>query len=116
MIAGIGIDMIEVKRVKKLAEKNPPFLKRIFTPREAEYCLRKKNKYLHLAARFAAKEAFFKAIGKRIIWTDVELINLPSGKPQLEIREKEKFDFHKAHVSISHLTDYALAVVILEKD
>lgn len=115
MIKGIGIDMIEVDRVKRLAEKNPRFLKRIFTSREAEYCLEKKNKYLHLAARFAAKEAFFKAIGKRIVWRDVELINLPSGKPQLEIRQKECFAFDEVHVSISHLADYALAVVILEK-
>jgi len=116
MIKGIGIDMIEIARVKRLAEKNSRFLERIFTSREAEYCLRKKNKYLHLAARFAAKEAFFKAIGKRIVWRDVELINLPSGKPQLEIKQKEQFAVDRVHVSISHLADYALAVVVLEKD
>ena len=86
MVIGVGIDIIEVERVRKLAEKHPRFLERIFTSREIKYCMQKRNKYQHLAARFAAKEAFFKAIGRRINWRDVELFNLPSGKPQLEIK------------------------------
>ena len=114
MVKGIGIDLIEVGRIKKIAEKNPKFLERIFTSREVSYCQGKKNKYQHLAARFAAKEAFFKAIGRRINWKDVELFNLPSGKPQLEIKSKERFSFIEAHVSISHLKEYAVAIVILE--
>ena len=115
MVKGIGIDIIEVERVKKLAEKNPRFLERIFTDREISYCVEKRNKYQHLAARFAAKEAFFKAIGRRTGWREVELINLPSGKPQLEIKSKERFSFEEAHVSISHLAEYAVATVILVK-
>ena len=115
MITGIGIDIIEVERVKKLAEKNPRFLERIFTDREISYCSEKRNKYQHFAARFAAKEAFFKAIGRRISWREIELINLPSGKPQLEINSKETISFEVAHVSISHLAEYAVATVILEK-
>ena len=115
MITGIGIDIIEVERVKKLAEKNPRFLERIFTDREISYCSERRNKYQHLAARFAVKEAFFKAIGRRVGWREVELINLPSGKPQLEINSKERFSFKEAHVSISHLAEYAVATVILEK-
>jgi len=115
MVKGIGIDIIEVERVKKLAEKNPRFLERIFTDREISYCVEKRNKYQHLAARFAAKEAFFKAIGRRIGWREVELINLSSGKPQLEIKSKERFSFEEAHVSISHLAEYAVATVILVK-
>jgi holo-[acyl-carrier protein] synthase len=114
MVKGIGIDMIEVERVKRTAEKTPKFLERIFTSREISYCLAKRNKYQHLATRFAAKEAFFKAIGRRINWKDVELINAPSGKPRLEINTKERFAFIQAHVSISHLKEYAVAVVILE--
>jgi holo-[acyl-carrier protein] synthase len=114
MVRGIGIDMIEVERIKRTAKKNPKFLDRIFTSGEVRYCLKKRNKYQHLAARFAAKEAFFKAIGKRINWKDVELINAPSGKPRLEISTKERFAFVQAHVSISHLKEYAVAVVILE--
>ena len=115
MIAGIGIDIIEVERVEKFVERTPRALEKVFTPKEAKYSLDKKNKYQHLAARFAAKEAFFKALGKRIAWTDVELFNLSSGKPELNIKEKERFSFDFTHVSISHLADYAVAVVILEK-
>lgn len=115
MILGTGIDIIEVERVKKIAEKTPRFLEKIFTPDEIDYCLKKKNKYQHLAARFAAKEAFFKAIGRRINWTDVELTNLSSGKPELKIKNKERFRVEKAYVSISHLKDYAVAAVILEE-
>jgi len=116
MITGIGIDITDVGRIKKIVEKRPRFLKKIYTPLEIKYCQGKKNKYQHLAARFASKEAFFKALGKRIIWTDVELINLASGKPQLKVKSKERFPFTNAHVSISHLTDYAIAMVILEKE
>jgi holo-[acyl-carrier protein] synthase len=114
MVLGIGIDIIEVTRVRNLAEKKPRFLKRIFTSEEVEYCSKKKNSHQHLAARFAAKEAFFKALGKRIKWTDVELYNLPSGKPQLKIKDKERFSFTEVHVSVSHLAEYAAAMVVLE--
>lgn len=116
MIAGIGIDIIEVERIKNSVEKNSRLLPRIFTPREISYCQRKRNKYQHFAARFASKEAFFKALGKRIKWTDVELVNLASGKPQLNIKSKERFSLSSIHVSISHLADYAAAVVILEEE
>lgn len=115
MISGIGVDIIEVERVKKFLEKTPRALKKVFTPNEASYCLSKRHKYQHLAARFAAKEAFFKALGKKIQWTDVELVNLPTGKPELSIKGKERLSFSRSHVSISHLTEYAVAVVILEE-
>ena len=62
MIVGIGVDIIEVERIQKLAEKSPRFLKRVFTDEEIKYCNEKKNKYQHLAARFATKEAFFKTL------------------------------------------------------
>jgi holo-[acyl-carrier protein] synthase len=114
MITGIGIDIIEVERIRNSVEKNPRFLQRIFAPQEIIYCQGKKNKFQHLAARFASKEAFFKALGRRIKWTDVELVNLSSGKPQLKIKAKERFPFQQVHVSVSHLVDYAAAVVILE--
>ena len=114
MIIGIGIDLIEVERIKKLMEKNPRFIQRIFTSQEIHYCQKKVNKYQHFAARFAAKEAFFKSLGRRIKWKDVGLINLSSGKPELDINAKEKFPFESAHVSIAHLSAYAVAIVILE--
>ena len=116
MIVGIGVDIIEVDRIQKLAEKSPRFLKRVFTDMEIEYSQAKRNRFQHLAARFAAKEAFFKALGKKINWTDVGVVNLPSGKPELEFKNKEAFTFDRASVSLSHLKEYAIAYVILEKE
>ncbi len=107
------MDIIEVKRIQSLAEKNPKFLSRIFTETEIAYCSKKKNKYQHLAARFAVKEAFFKALGRKIQWTDIGIKNMPSGKPVLEILSEENFSFSETNVSISHIKDYAVATVIL---
>lgn len=115
MITGIGIDFIEVQRIRRLAEKSPRFLERVFTPAEINYCSKKKYKYQNYAARFAAKEAFFKALGKRIGWKDVEVVNLASGKPCLYTSGNWKKPFRRAHLSVSHLADYATAIVILEK-
>jgi holo-[acyl-carrier protein] synthase len=115
MIIGIGVDIIEVERIQRLAEKSPRFLERVFTPKEIEYSNGKKNRYQHLAARFAAKEAFFKALGKKVNWTDVGIINHPSGKPEMEIKKRESFPFDRIHVSLSHIQDYAVAYVVLEK-
>lgn len=114
MVVGIGVDLIEVERIRKILEKTPRFLTRIFTADEADYCLKKTNTHQHLAARFAAKEAFFKALGRRISWREVEVLNLPSGKPQIRFHSRDKLPFEEAHVSISHLAEYALAMVILE--
>jgi holo-[acyl-carrier protein] synthase len=115
MIIGIGIDIIDVARVQRAIERNPRFVDRVFTPTEIAYAAGKKSRFQHLAARFAAKEAFFKAGGRRIGWTDVEITNLPSGQPQMVVRSTEDFGYTQSHVSLSHLADYAVAVVILEK-
>ncbi|MCP2604633.1 holo-ACP synthase [Candidatus Aminicenantes bacterium AH-873-B07] len=112
-IKGIGIDIIEVERIAKVFGKNKKFLFRIFTQKEINYCLSKKNKYQHLAARFAAKEAFFKAFGKKIGWKDIEIINQPSGKPELKILNPD-ISFKKIYISLSHLKKYAIALVIIE--
>lgn len=116
MIVGIGIDLIEVDRVKKAMEKHPRFLDRVFTPEEVRYSQGKKNAAQHLAARFAAKEAFFKALGRRISWAEVGVVNLPSGQPMLQVTAKEDLGFSRAHLSLSHLKNYAQAVVVLETD
>ncbi len=115
MIVGIGIDIIDVARIARLAQKSPRFLERTFTSREIEYCSKKRNKHQNYAARFAAKEAFFKALGARIGWRDVELVNRPSGQPDLVVKGLAQRSFDRLHVSVSHLADYAIAVVILEK-
>lgn len=124
MISGIGIDVIEVKRVKEALDRfGDRMLNRLFTKPEIEYCSAKKNSSLHFAGRFAAKEAAFKAMGKgwggEISWKDVEITNLQSGAPQitfygkaLELTTSQKIT--GAFVSISHIDQIATAVVILE--
>ncbi len=113
MIYGIGIDLIEIERIRKAIETNPKFLERIFTEKEREYCFRFKNPYEHFAVRFAAKEATFKALGHRLGWKDVEILNEPSGKPILSIKSLNKE--LSSYVSLSHNKDTASAVVILER-
>jgi len=116
MIIGIGVDMIEVARVQKAIERNPRFVDKVFTATEVAYSEGKKSKFMHLAARFAAKEAFFKAIGRRVRWNGIETFNLPSGQPLLRIPDGEDYGFTRSHVSLTHIADYAVAIVVLEKD
>ena len=125
MIEGFGVDIVEVKRIKSAAKKfGARFLDRIFTKRELAYCRRKGAPEQHLAARFAAKEAVYKAFGgdgkNPIAWTDVEIINDKHGKPlvvlkgtakRLMTRRKVK----KAVVSLSHTKNYAVGNCILLK-
>ncbi len=107
----IGIDIEEIKRIKRLTEKyGKRFLNRIFTKREIEHVYKKKNPYPSLTARFCAKEAAFKTIGKRVPWKSIEVISLPSGKPAIDIPHK------KAIVSLSHTDMYAAAVVLAWND
>lgn len=124
MIFGVGTDIIEVKRIKKLIEKNTRFRDRVFTRKEIQYCEQKKNRAHSYAARFAAKEAFFKALGtgwrKGVTFKDVEVINQSSGRPGLVLYGKSKEMAKKHHikniqVSLSHVSGLAHAVVILEK-
>ena len=123
MIFGTGIDIIEISRVKKLIDKNKSFVNRIFTDSETEYCNKKKNYAESFAARFSAKEAFFKAIGTgwrdRIGFSDIEVCNDELGKPELILHNLAK-DFCEnnnivnINVSLSHSKDLATAIVILE--
>jgi holo-[acyl-carrier protein] synthase len=115
MIVGIGIDLIEVDRVKKAMEEHPRFLDRVFTPEEVRYSQGKKNAAQHLAARFAAKEAFFKALGRRISWAEVGVVNLPSGQPMLQVTAKENLGFSQIHLSLTHIRSFAQAMVVLVK-
>ncbi|HZX11657.1 MAG TPA: holo-ACP synthase [Acidobacteriota bacterium] len=124
MIFGIGTDIIEVKRIKKFIERSTRFRDRVFTRREINYCEQKKNRAHSYAARFAAKEAFFKALGtgwrKGVTFKDVEVINQPSGKPELVLSGKSKEMIKKQHIkniqiSLSHVGESAHSVVILEK-
>ena len=124
MICGIGIDLIEVHRIREAIEKyGDRFLNRIYTPVEIEYCSTKKNSAIHYAGRFAAKEAAFKAMergwGGDISWKEIEIHNEPSGAPRITfygkalqlVQEKKVI---RAFVTISHIEEHATAAVVLE--
>ena len=120
-IFGIGIDLVEVQRIKAGIEKFPArFRSRIFTKNEIAFCETRQHKYLSYAARFAAKEAFSKALGTglrgKISWQDIEVIDDERSKPNLFITGKAKkyLGNRKFHVSLSHTQDYATAIVIIE--
>src|ERR1700742_3006795 len=124
MIIGVGMDMIEVDRVATRIAKEQGFRELVFSPAEITYCAAKARPAEHYAARFAAKEAFFKALGTG--WAAAtafnEVIVLPDerGAPQLILEGttaetlKERGIGH-IHVSLTHLAATAAAVVILEK-
>jgi holo-[acyl-carrier protein] synthase len=123
MIKGIGVDMVEIGRVQKLIEADPGFARRIFTDREIAYCEGKFSRAQHYAARFTAKEAFFKALGTGfrdgMSWRDVEVENDALGKPRLRLAAValEKFrkrKLKKAMLSLSHTREMAVALVVIE--
>ncbi len=124
MIHGIGIDIVENKRIKASIDKfGDQFLEKIYTKEEIEYCASKKNSIPHFSARFAAKEAVLKAFGTGLrsgfSWTDIEIFNDSLGKPCLKESEKIKkfFSCHKishCFISLSHSDDYSVANVICD--
>lgn len=120
MIIGIGTDIIEIDRVRRAVEKKH-FRERVFTAIEQSYCDSKNiNSAASYAARFAGKEAFFKALGTGIVTslTDVEIINYHNGQPHIILhgRAAELIDDDvKIHLSLSHSKNYATAVCVLEK-
>lgn len=122
MILGLGTDIAEVTRIAKSVE-NTSFKERVFSKLEIVYCESKTNKAEHYAARFAAKEAFFKALGTGwrdgMAFNEVEVWNDKLGKPELNIvgataeKIKER-KITKIHISLSHTKEMAMATVILE--
>lgn len=112
---GIGIDIIEVDRIKKIIEKNTNFLKRMFTDKEIKYCIAKKNKYERFAVRFAAKEAVWKAAGlKGVPLREISIVKAPGGKPGVSCTNS-KMNGITVHISLSHSKHYACAVAIAIK-
>ncbi|MCS7231348.1 MAG: holo-ACP synthase [Elusimicrobiota bacterium] len=108
----IGIDIIETKRIKRLI-KNKRFIERVFSIEEIKYCENKKNRAQHYAARFAAKEAIWKALAGRysIPLKDIVIKNIQNGKPEVFLKDKKLKNF-KIEVSLSHTKEYAVAVAI----
>jgi len=121
MILGVGIDIIEIERIKKSIEKfDELFLNKIFTQTELDYCLSKKNKYQHFAARFAAKEAIAKAItagwSEGFKWKDIEIYNEKNGQPIARLfGNLKKFldEGKELKITMSHSEHYVTCFAIL---
>jgi holo-[acyl-carrier protein] synthase len=126
MIVGTGVDITEIGRIKATVERfGDRFLERIFTPAEVKYCLGKPNAAERLAARFAAKEAGMKALGtgqsRGVTWRSIEVVRYPGQRPTLRFTGKAaefaaQMGCKRAHLSLSHTADLAIAHVILESD
>jgi holo-[acyl-carrier protein] synthase len=123
VIIGIGIDQIEVDRVQRSLDPDRGFRERVFAPAEIEYCDSHKNAAQHYAARFAAKEAFLKALGSGwrggLEFSEIEVVSDDLGKPSLRLTgackaAADRMGVIAAHVSLSHLKTVACAVVMLE--
>ena len=119
-----GVDIIEIDRVKESIEQlGDKFLNRVFTDKEIEYCESRKNqKYQHYAARFAAKEAAFKAASGQIddkynvSWKDFEVTNDEQGRPSIKLVGIDEKSIENIDISISHCKKYAVAnVTVLYK-
>ena len=117
-ILGIGSDIVEISRIEDMCGRSPEFEPRVFTEAELTYCRSKGNRFLHLAARFAGKEAVAKAFGRPFSWQEVEIYTEPSGKPGVRLsgRALEAADGARALISMSHSRDYATAVAVLVRD
>jgi holo-[acyl-carrier protein] synthase len=123
MIFGTGIDLIEVERVAEKIGKKAGFKELVFSEKEITYCEAMTNKYEHYAARFAAKEAFFKALGTGwktgTAFNEIEVINNGDGKPEIFFLSKTAvtiagMKLGKISVSLSHIKTMATAIVIIE--
>lgn len=117
----IGVDLIAVSRVRRVFEGKPAPLASVFTEEELRYSMQQRRPFTHLAARFAVKEAVFKALGRGqsqgMHWTDVETVHGPCGEPRLILRgEVARLagakGLHRCAVSLTHAGDYALAAVL----
>lgn len=118
MIIGTGVDITEVRRLRQAVEKwGEEFLSRVFTAQELKNAKSRVSLYQHLAGRFAAKEAVFKALGDvKLTWKDVEVLNDREGKPHCRLLNGKGKNVD-VYISISHVKTYAVAnAVITEKD
>ena len=125
MIFGIGTDIIEVARMESHLKKGDALKNKLFTENEQNYCEGKAIMYQHYAARFASKEAFFKALGTGyrdgMSFTEIEIMNDQLGKPVVTTtgKVKEFVENNKIthiHLSISHIKELVNAFVVLEKE
>ncbi len=125
MIQGLGMDIVDIARLERAAaRRGPRLLARLFTPEELAYCDRQHRPFQSYAARFAAKEAFLKALGQAaregITWQDMSVVREGSGPPRLTLRARaleatRARSIQHVHLSLSHTRDYAVGVVVLER-
>lgn len=119
MIIGSGIDIVEVERLRKSLKKwGNSFLKKVFTAKEVRAAKKRKDWFQHLAGRFAAKEAVFKALDEPKLWfSDIEITNHKDGKPKCVLHSKFKRLNSKNEIviSISHSKNYAVASAVVTK-
>lgn len=109
---GHGVDIVEIKRLERAVKRwGDVFLERVFTEKEIAYSKKKHYPLQHLAARFAAKEAVFKAFGTRpaLNFKDIEIFNDPYGRPCCRVKNK----LEPVFLSISHTHEYAVASAII---
>lgn len=126
MIFSIGIDIVEVYRIRDTISRTPRFLERVYTPAERAYCNGKGVAAAQsFAGRFAAKEAFLKALKTgwrgKITWRDIEVVTDGDGVPALNVTGEAALILNErgvthVHISISHTSDTAIAEVIFEKN
>jgi holo-[acyl-carrier protein] synthase len=124
MILGTGVDIVEIERLRKILEKQKDrFILRVFTSEEQRFCNMHRNPAPHYAARFAAKEAVFKALGtgwaKGVTWLDVEVQREGQEAPRLVLHGEalklcQNMGMQKSHLSLSHSDEWAVAMAILE--
>jgi holo-[acyl-carrier protein] synthase len=124
MIIAIGIDLVEISRIEGVfSRQGERFARRVFTDAEVEYCEARASRFASYAARFAAKEAAMKALGTGwadgIAWREIEVVRDERGTPSLELRGRAlarlaEVGASKAHLSLTHSNDLAMAQVILE--
>jgi holo-[acyl-carrier protein] synthase len=126
MIVGIGVDIVEVARMRRAVERyGGRFVDKVFTPAEAEYCRRAPHPEQRFATRFAAKEAALKALGtgwtQGVQFLDVEVCNDEFGAPSVMLTGKalqvsREIGVGRIHVSMTHHRDFAVAQVVFEDD
>lgn len=128
MIVGVGIDLVEVARIRRALESSKTGLRlrnRVFTEKEIEYCEGKhQGKYQSYAGRFAAKEAVMKALGRgwgsKVAWLDIEILPGPGGKPEVRLSNKTstlagQLGITQWALSITHTDSYAMAALVAEQ-